>query len=196
MKRLNICVDIDGTITEPYYWLEKANTFFNRNVKPIEVVEYDIHSVLDIDRDDYLTFYNIHGESLHRDSDHRAHASHVLNALAKQHNIYYVTAREERMKDVTLNWLKEHDMPTAPLYLLGSHHKVQQAKELDCDLFIEDKYSNALELGLSDIKVLLIDCSYNRFAPILNIERVFNWLEIRKKVQLLSKTDHICIKSA
>lgn len=30
MNNLNICIDIDGTITEPYYWLEISNKYFKK----------------------------------------------------------------------------------------------------------------------------------------------------------------------
>ncbi|GKT36760.1 hypothetical protein ADUPG1_003218, partial [Aduncisulcus paluster] len=118
------------------------------------------------------------------------------NELSKHHNIYYVTAREQPMKEVTISWFKEHNMPQAPLYLLGSHHKADQAKMLNCDLFLEDKFENAIELAMSDIKVLLIDCTYNRFATILDTERVFNWKEIERKITLLTTEHNTQIKIA
>ena len=52
--KLNICIDIDGTITEPYYWLELANEYFGKNIKPYEVTKYEIHEVLNMPREDYL----------------------------------------------------------------------------------------------------------------------------------------------
>lgn len=190
MKRLNICVDIDGTMTEPYYWLESANKWFKTNVTPEDVTEYDIHRVLNIKRSEYLEFYDELGETIHRNAAPRHHASKVLTQLAKFHNIYYVTAREERMKTVSIEWFKTHNMPAAPLYLLGSHHKAEQAKALGCDLFIEDKFENAIELAMAEVKVLLIDCTYNRFATILDTERVFDWLEIEKKKINYMTTEH------
>lgn len=30
MNNLNICIDIDGTITEPYYWLDISNKSFHK----------------------------------------------------------------------------------------------------------------------------------------------------------------------
>lgn len=196
MKKLNICVDIDGTMTEPYYWLKTANEWFNTSVAPEDVTEYDIHRVLNINSSDYLNFYNAVGEDLHRDAKPRPHASQVLQALAKHHNIYYVTAREEKMKSVSMKWFKRHNMPEAPLYLLGSHHKATQAKILNCDVFIEDKFENAIELSMAKVKVLLIDCTYNRFATILDTERVFNWLEIERKINLIASENSTNIKIA
>lgn len=33
MDKLNICIDIDGTVTEPYYWLNIFNKHFKKNIK-------------------------------------------------------------------------------------------------------------------------------------------------------------------
>ena len=48
MKNFNICVDIDGTITDSYYWLDLCNIYFNKSVMKEEVTEYYIHKVLGI----------------------------------------------------------------------------------------------------------------------------------------------------
>jgi uncharacterized HAD superfamily protein len=37
MKNLNICIDIDGTITEAYYWLDLCNQYFNKKIEKKEV---------------------------------------------------------------------------------------------------------------------------------------------------------------
>tara|TARA_Y100001933_G_scaffold187493_1_gene186491 strand:- start:5 stop:595 length:591 start_codon:yes stop_codon:yes gene_type:complete len=196
MKKLNICVDIDGTITEPYYWLKTANEWFHKTVCPKDVTQYDIHRVLNIERSEYLDFYKMVGEDLHRNALPRVHASRVLHELSKHHNIYYVTAREEIMKEVTVEWFERHNMPAGTLYLLGSHHKVKQAQLLKCDVFIEDKYENAIELAMARVKVLLMDCTYNNFATRLDIERVFDWLDIERKINLLASEHSTNIKIA
>ena len=96
VKNLNICIDIDGTITDPYFWLNIANKYFNKNI--------------------------------------------------------------------TID-------------------KVNTAKELKCDIFIEDSYANAMQLSENGFKVLLIDTNYNRKPLNKNIIRVFNWKEIYEIVK-------------
>ncbi|MGF7058779.1 5' nucleotidase, NT5C type [Brassicibacter mesophilus] len=182
MSLLNVCIDIDGTITEPYYWLEKANSYFNTSIEPKNVTKYEIHEVLDIPRQEYLDFYNQYGEELHSKAKIRDDVQKILNEIAKYHNTYYVTAREKRMEHVTIKWIKENELPDSQLFLLGSHYKVEKAKELNCNIFIEDRYENAIQLALADFKVLLIDCEYNRYPLIDGITRVFNWKEIYKKI--------------
>ena len=48
------------------------------------------------------------------------------------------------------------------LSLLGSHDKVAKAYEFCCDIFIEDRYENAVQLSSHGFNVLLIDCYYNQ----------------------------------
>lgn len=93
MNKLNICIDIDGTITEPYYWLEDANRYFNTSIKPEDVTEYEIHKVLGITNEEYLAFYDIYKEKLHLNAGVRNDADKILWNLYIRHNIYYVTAR-------------------------------------------------------------------------------------------------------
>ncbi|MFT9498194.1 hypothetical protein [Anaerosolibacter sp.] len=67
--------------------------------------------------------------------------------------------------------------------MLGSHYKVNQAKELGCDIFIEDRYENAIQLALAGFEVLLMDCNYNRLPLIPGITRVYDWKEVYKVIE-------------
>lgn len=182
MNILNICVDIDGTITEPYYWIEKANMHFNTNLEPKDVKQYDIHKILGVPRKAYLDFYDKYGEQLHLNAKIREGAADILHKLNESNNIYYITAREKRMHQVTNKWFEYNDLPDEELFLLGSHYKVEKAKEVNCDVFIEDRYENAIQLALSGFYVLLIDCEYNRQPLIDGITRVFDWDDIYKEI--------------
>lgn len=180
--KLNVCVDIDGTITEPYYWLEMANKYFKTDVEPHQIAAYDIHEVLGIPKEDYNEFYEMFGHTMHSNALIREQSREVLEVLNYKHNVYYVTARNIEMETVTRNWILKNRLPEAQLYLLGSHHKVEKAKELSCDIFVEDRYENAMELALSGFEVILIDCGYNRKSLMPGITRVFNWREINNAI--------------
>lgn len=180
MKKLNLCIDIDGTVTEPYYWLERANRYFDRQLEPEDITAYEIHRMLDIGEDDYSEFYELYGKLLHKESKARFGASEMIQQLYQQHNIHFVTAREEKMRETSVEWLARHQMPMDSISLLGSHYKVEKARELKSDLFIEDCYSNALLLAGAGFDVLLIDCTYNKGPLPQNVTRVKNWLEISK----------------
>ncbi|MDD3168561.1 MAG: hypothetical protein PHC91_03730 [Eubacteriales bacterium] len=178
MKELNLCIDIDGTVTEPYYWLERANRYFDRQLKPEDITAYEIHRMLDVEEGDYSEFYDLYGKLLHRESKARFRASEAIQSLYQKHMIHFVTAREEKMRDTSIEWLARHHMPMDSISLLGSHYKADKAKELNSDLFIEDCYSNALQLSRAGFDVLLIDCTYNKGLLPQNVTRVKNWSEI------------------
>lgn len=182
MTKLNICIDIDGTITDPYTWIDIANNHFNKNITEKDVVEYEIHKVLNIPREEYLKFYDKFGERMHSNAKLRQNAKEYLLKLNDQHNIYYVTAREEKMRKATEQWLGINNLPKGELYMLGSHYKVEKARELKCDIFIEDRYENGVDISLDGFEVLLIDCNYNRYPLLSRMTRVFNWNEIYKYI--------------
>lgn len=65
MDNLNICIDIDGTITEPYYWLEISNKYFKKNIKPEDITVYNIEDVLGITEEEYMKFYEKYKVRIH-----------------------------------------------------------------------------------------------------------------------------------
>lgn len=178
MKNLNICIDIDGTITEPYFWLEFTNEYFNMSLTEEQVTEYDIHEVIGVEEKVFLEFYEKYKFEIHSEQKLRENVEGVIKRLNLIHNIYFVTARDTSLSMVTHLYLKNNKINYDELFLLGSHYKVDKAKELNCSIFIEDNYNNALQLSNKGFKVLLLDTNYNRKPLNENIIRVYNWKEI------------------
>jgi uncharacterized HAD superfamily protein len=178
MKNFNICIDIDGTITDPYYWLNITNKYFNKNITKEEITKYYIHEVMGIKQEEYEGFYEENKIEIHSQQEIREDVQHVIERLSKLHNIYFVTARDKSLTMFTHSYLKKNEIIYDDLFVLGSHYKVDKAKELNCSMFIEDNYDNALQLSNAGFKVLLIDANYNRKPLNDNIIRVFNWKEI------------------
>lgn len=191
LKNLNICIDIDGTITEPYFWLDIANEYFNKNIPVDNATEYEVHKVMGVTSKDYEDFYNKYKFKMHNNEVKlRENARDMLKELIKTNNLYFVTARDEDLKIQTYSYLNEHDIPYDDVFVLGTHYKVDTAKKLKCDIFIEDSYKNALQLSENGFKVLLLDTNYNRKPLNSNIIRVFNWdeiYEIIKEIPLYRK---------
>lgn len=183
MKELNLCIDIDGTVTEAYDWIPIVNRYFNTTITPNDVTVYDIYKILGVDKADYDLFYDLYGEALHLECRIRKGAKNVIDSLYQKHNIHFVSAREKRMKYVTHIWFDHYKIPMDSLTLLGSHNKVSTAKALNCDIFIEDRYENAIQLAQSGFEVLLVDCNYNKGPLLHNITRVSDWFEIRNIIE-------------
>lgn len=185
MKNLNICIDIDGTITDAYYWLDLCNEYFGTNITKEDVTEYYIHKVLGIDEKEYYKFYEEHKFKLHLNPPLRHFAKTVITKLNSVHNIYFVTAREKSLEMLTHTYLRKNDIPYDDLFVLGSHYKVDKANELNCSVFIEDNYDNAIQLSNAGFKVLLLDTNYNKKTLNENITRVCNWIEIYEVINEL-----------
>ena len=186
MKNLNICIDIDGTITDPYYWLSYANKYFNSNISESEITSYDIHKILNIKQSEYLEFYENFKVEIHTNQKLRPDVKDILDELHKLNYLYFVTAREKSLELVTFLYLLNHEIPFDEVFLLGTHNKVPKAKDLNCDIFIEDSYDNAIELSNNGFKVILLDTNYNRLPLNNNIIRAHSWMEISKIINELS----------
>ncbi|APQ74834.1 hypothetical protein CF055_05120 [Clostridium botulinum] len=194
MDNLNICIDIDGTITEPYYWLKISNKYFKKNIKPEDITVYNIEDVLGITEEEYMKFYEKYKVRIHTEEKLRQGAKKVLNELNKYHNIYFVTAREKSLEVLTKSYLINHSIKFRDLYVLGSHYKVDKAKELNCDIFIEDNPSNAVELSEAGFKVILLDTNYNKhIKENENIIRISHWDEVYNIVKEISSTEEKAI---
>lgn len=185
MKNLNICIDIDGTITDAYYWLNLSNKYFNTNVSKEQVTEYSIPNVLGVEESVYAEFYENNKFQIHLEQELLPNARKLINKLSIYNNIYFVTARDKSLTMLTHGYLKKNEIAYDGLYVLGSPDKVETANQLNCDIFIEDSYDNALQLSNAGYKVLLIDTNYNRLPLNDNITRVYNWKEIYKIINKL-----------
>jgi len=187
MKKLNICIDIDGTITDPYYWLSYANAYFNSNISESQVTSYDIAKVLNINRSEYLEFYEKFKTKIHSNQELRNDVKVTLDKLYESNNIYFVTARDKSLELLTRVYLKKHELQFNEVFVLGTPNKVPTAMDLNCDIFIEDSYDNAIQLSNSGFKVILIDTNYNRLPLNDNIILVYNWNEIFEIINEISK---------
>lgn len=186
MNALNICIDIDGTITNAYDWLDITNEYFNKNITEDQITEYEIHQVLGIERHEYEDFYNKNKFKIHSEQKLRGDAKLIINKLSKLHNIYFVTARDKELETLTHLFLRKNEISYDDLFVLGCHYKVDKARELNCSIFIEDNYNNAIQLSNAGFKVLLIDTNYNRKPLNRNIIRVNDWKEIAAIINELS----------
>ena len=191
MKNLNICIDIDGTITDPYYWLSYANDYFNSNISESQITSYDIAKVLNIEQNDYLGFYEKYKFKIHSNQNLRYDVKHILNKLYKSNNIYFVTARDKSLELLTFQYLKKHEILFDEIFVLGTHDKVPKATDLNSDIFIEDCYDNAISLSNNGFKVILMDTSYNRFPLNKNIVRAYDWNEVLEIITEISETKQV-----
>ena len=183
MIKLNICIDIDGTITSPYHFIPYLNELYNKNITEEECNTHNWEVLYGVDMNTMISEF--HEKYMHSYGEAKVvdDAKNIIDELKKNHNLYFVTARDAKLTDITKNWLNENGFEEIDVYLLGSDYKIQKAKELECHIFIEDNPSNAMQLANEGMKVLLIDTNYNKEIEHENIVRVNNWIDIHGFIQ-------------
>lgn len=186
MKKLNICIDIDGTITDPYHFIPYMNEMYNDNIKAEDCYTHRLEVLYNKSLEDILEKFHNEYSYCYKEADIVEGSHSIITKLHNEHNLYFVTARSEILEQHTLEWLIEKEFPKIDVHLLGSYYKVDKAKELNCNVFIEDNPDNALELAQEGIKVLLIETNYNKAISHENVIRVKNWYEISDIIKNLS----------
>jgi len=76
----------------------------------------------------------------------------------------YVSACPEDMYLQREFWLKKNGFPMAPLYLTSSHDKVAILKKLKCDIYLDDRLENVIQLRKADINAILFEPTYISYA--------------------------------
>lgn len=183
MKRLNICVDIDGTITSPYHFIPYLNEIFEVDITEEECTTHNWEELYGSDIKKLYYEFNEKYIYSYKEAEVVEGARDIIGELYKEHNVYFVTARDSLLTEVTQDWLNNNGFSDMDVYLLGTDYKIDKAKELNCDIFIEDNPSNSLALADEGIQVLLIDTNYNKDVEHENIVRVSDWTEIKNFVE-------------
>lgn len=180
MKKTGIGIDIDGTLTDPSYFIPYLNEYFKKEIRT------DMPHVYD-----YAELYGTTAEEIHY---YLAHVnsnlmfeSHLLNnaketvlELAERNDVYIITARQKELYDRTRRWLDMRGLGKIELLCLGTPDKSPVAKELGVQYFLEDHPTASVTIADSGINVYLMDAPYNQDTMHKNIERIYNWTEARE----------------
>lgn len=183
MNNLSICIDIDGTITSPYHFISYLNEMYNKNVKDEDCTTVHWSKLFDEDSETMIEKFHERYMHSYEEAEVVENAKEIIQELSEDNDIYFVTARGEELKDITLRWLNKNELSNIKVYMLGSAYKIDKAKELKCDIFIEDNPLNAMQLAKEGIKVFLIETNYNKEIQHENIIKVKDWRHIKEIVE-------------
>lgn len=84
--------------------------------------------------------------------------------------------------ELTAKWLKKHEFPTVPVYTVPrGESKVETAKKSGIDIFVDDSYTNFVELNNAGICTFLMDAPHNRkfnvgYKRIYSLQQLADWL--------------------
>lgn len=180
MKKKVIGIDIDGTLTDPGYFIPFLNKKFNKDIDFKTVKIYDYAELYQVKNDDLRQYFRTDGKDVMFGQDLLENVKDVVLELDSEHKVYIITARKEEFYDNTKNWLNSVGLNNLELFCLGSPEKAELAKKLGCNYFIEDHPTASIEIAKNNIDVLLMDAPYNSMTEHQNIKRIFNWFEIEK----------------
>ncbi|MFS0644023.1 5' nucleotidase, NT5C type [Siminovitchia sp. 179-K 8D1 HS] len=188
-KRLGI--DIDGTVTCPTSLIPFINKSFNLNITLEDLTEYELTECLDLPKEAIYQWFVQTEPLIYKESPIAAGARQVLKKWVKQHELYFISARQNTLLDVTEQWFQKHELDYHHIELIGTHDKVSTAKKHHVDMFFEDKHDNAVAISEElDIPVILFDTPYNRKPAPKQVIRVHHWKEAEQWVDNLFGKTH------
>lgn len=171
-------IDIDGTVTCPTSLLPHINKAFQTELVLDDIKEYDLTAAFPVEREKFYRWFREQEPVIYATSPIQEHAKRVLDEWKKHYELYFISARGDNVSDVTMQWFKEQELHYDHIELIGSHNKVETARNHEVHAFFEDKHDNAVEIGEElDIPVLLFDTPYNRQPVPKQVVRVHNWKE-------------------
>ena len=101
MKKYNIGIDIDGTLTFSGYFLPYLNEYFGRDVGYEELNKYDFRDIYNVTDEEIMSFFRGEGKNLIFNADLLDGARDTVNELSQKHNVWIITARKPDMHEKT-----------------------------------------------------------------------------------------------
>lgn len=178
----SICIDIDGTMTDPYFFLPYLNKITGKNICDKDYTSINWNTIFGSEFSDVYECFDDEFTYIYEEASLMEGVKKVIDDLILiGDEVHYVTARSKNIDSVTKSWINSQGLDGSKVVSLSSNFgKVETAKKLNCDVFIEDDPENAINLSKEGFSVILFDTYYNQGIEGENITRVGSWEEIRK----------------
>ena len=175
-KQTNICVDIDGVLNQLYLVIAQIiKREFNTNV---DISQYDLFRQISLTEEEKINFYNNFQNEIDNKTKPEWRCQQYLYEIKKQYNICITTARPNALKENTLQWLYNHNIPYDRIFF-NCGQKVNICKKLKSKYIIEDSPWNVNALNMNKIYTLIFNRPYNtQIKENKYITRVYNWQDI------------------
>lgn len=190
----NICIDIDGTMSDPYFFIPYLNKMTGKELTEKEYTSINWNDTYGTEFQDIYVNFDEDYYYIYEEVELLEGAKNVIDKLIESgDNIYFVTARSKVVDHITRKWLEDNGIDSKRVYSLsGNEGKVETAKKLNCDFFIEDDPNNAKNLLDAGFKVVLMDSNYNKnIINEMEKEKVRNIDEVKKKLIRISNWEEI-----
>ncbi|MCC3144826.1 hypothetical protein LJ207_05720 [Halanaerobium sp. Z-7514] len=188
----NLGIDIDGVLTdegtaENNIWQRKMNEYFSRDIK-LGKYTYNLAEAYGLSEAELNDFLKNKLFEVYQQVNSAPGARETLSELAEQgHKLFLITARHENFRDLTEDWLEQHQIPYHELH--HQHDKAPLVLQKNISLFVDDKKENAINIAAENIPVILVSKYHNSdFKGNQIITKVDNWEQIKENIDLfLSK---------
>lgn len=183
MKR-RFGIDIDGTVTCPTTFVPYLNDAFGLNITLNDIKQYDFMPLVTVSEKEFYDWFKNMEPVIYSRSPLAAGAKEILKRWEKEHELYFISARDSHLLDITKEWFTNQELMYNDIHLIGSHDKIEAARKYDVDIFLEDKHDNAVNLHEElNIPVLLFNTPYNQDPIPDGVIRVNDWKEAHTWVQ-------------
>ncbi|MEH6941241.1 5' nucleotidase, NT5C type [Bacillus sp. JJ722] len=178
MTKIRFGIDIDGTITRPDTFLPFLNKDFGLTLTIEDITEYDLTPFVNVQPSVLAQWFTKNEAMIYEASPLYEGAKEVVNRWSNLGDLYFISARNTHLMDVTEMWFHKNQVAYHHIELIGTHNKIATVKKHNINVFFEDKHDNAVEISEEcDIPVILFNTAYNQGSIPSNVIRVNNWQE-------------------
>lgn len=172
IKYKSIVVDIDNTLTELQYTIDKIAKVYERElITEEEVFDFNLKKVIGITDKEDKSFWDIHEKDIVENVPYsKGRVEKVLEYLDKDYleEVYLVSNRPLNLRESTLRWLEEHGIEYTTLELIGDKYKEEVVRDRysKVDAIFEDNpkvvHGIKKQPQTKHIDTWLVDYPYNR----------------------------------
>lgn len=171
--KLKIGIDIDGVIVDTInFTAHEISKHYGFEISADAIA----HGTGEVEG---LTEYFIeNGEYLLSAVAPRENAATVINELAKENEVYLISARYYMHYNTTIKWLEKYDIRVNEVIFTEGKSKIDVCKKIGVEMFIEDSIENAVEIVDLGIPVYLYRTDYNKELNKEGITHCESWTDI------------------
>jgi uncharacterized protein len=171
-------IDIDGTVTCPTSLIPYLNRSFNLTLTLDDITEYELTPFVNVSSKELAHWFDKTEHEIYANSPIAIGAKEVLTKWEQRHELIFISARGSHLLQLTKEWFVNNAIQFDHIDLIGTHHKIEAAKQHKVDLFFEDKHDNAVMIHEEcQIPVILFDTPYNQDPIPDGVIRVHHWQE-------------------
>lgn len=193
MDIIHIVIDIDNTILDgTTTHLKYCNLVTGKNIKKEEIEQFHIYHYYNWTMQDFEKVYEQYGSHMHEESLPLPHAIETIKELKKNNRITFMTARPEKYRLVTENWLNKYNIPFDQLIM--TEGKLNRFIKEGGDILIDDSPHYAEQFSINKLPMIIMDYPYNRSMFGETIIRVSSWKEIDTAINSFDLSSRIYMK--